>query len=97
MTRLELKGFLDGVWDTIKRSLGLGMLAFFPGAGLGAIPIFGGSWLNGGLIAFGSMFAVVMSVMGVELASTGTITQQGRDSAFKQAVTKALEEQTKKD
>lgn len=96
MTRLELKGFIDGVWDTFKRSLGLAMLAFFPGAGLGAIPIFGGNWLSGGLIAFGSMFAVVMSVMGVELASTGTITEKGRAAAFQQAVTKGLEEQSKK-
>lgn len=83
--------FILGLWDVVKRSLGLAMVAFFPGAGIGSIPMFGGNWLSGGLIAFGSMFAVVMSVMGVELASTGIITEKGRADAFQQAVTKGLE------
>lgn len=88
----KYKNIIDGIWDVIKRSLGLAMVAFFPGAGIGSIPLFGGNFLTGGLIAFASMFAVVMSVMGVELASTATITAKGRDSAFKQAVTKGIEE-----
>lgn len=88
----KYKNIIDGIWDVIKRSLGLAMVAFFPGAGIGSIPLFGGNFLTGGLIAFASMFAVVMSVMGVELASTATITAKGRDDAFKQAVTKGTEE-----
>lgn len=88
----KYKNIVDAIWDVIKRSLGLAMVAFFPGAGIGSIPLFGGNFLTGGLIAFASMFAVVMSVMGVELASTATITAKGRDSAFKQAVTKGTEE-----
>jgi hypothetical protein len=91
MTKARFKGFLIGIWDAFKRSIGLAMVAFFPGAGIGSIPFFGGNFLNGGLIAFGSMFAVVMGVMGVELASTSTITEAGREAAFRQAVTQGTE------
>ena len=87
---MSIKSFGIGLWDTVKRSLGLAMIAFFPGAGIGSIPLFGTNWLSGGAIAFGSMFAVVMSVMGVELASTSNISAQGREDAFRQAVTKGM-------
>jgi hypothetical protein len=94
MSKTQLRDFIRGIWDIVKRSVGLAMVAFAPGAGIGAaVP--GGSWLLGGGIAFGSVFLVVMMVLGTELASTSSITPEGIDSAFKQAVTKAQEQQKK--
>lgn len=93
MSKTQLKNFIIGVWDIFKRSIGLAMVAFFPGAGVGSA--FAGNWLMGGLIAFGSVFSIVMSVLGVELASTSNVTPDGIDNAFKQAVTKAQDTQKK--
>jgi hypothetical protein len=92
MSKPQLKNFAFGVWDIIKRSLGLGGIAFVTGAGIGSMPALGGNPLHGALIAFGSMFAIVMSVLGAALASNGTITQDDRTGAFRQAVTKGLED-----
>jgi hypothetical protein len=72
------------------RSFGLALIAVPIGAGAGAaIP--GGSWIMGASIAFSSAFLTVASVLGVAIASTGQLTNQNIDDAFKTAVLKTLE------
>ena len=72
------------------RSFGLALIAVPIGAGAGAaIP--GGSWIMGASIAFSSAFLTVASVLGVAIASTGNLTIQNVDDAFKTAVLKTLE------
>ena len=36
LTKNQLKGFIRGIWDIFKRSVGLAMVSFLPGAGIGA-------------------------------------------------------------
>ena len=89
MTKKEIQTFISGLWDVFKRSLGLAMISFVPSGGIGSA--FGADFIMAGAIGFGAIFSIVMTVLGVELASTSKITSEGIDSAFKQAVTKAQE------
>lgn len=93
MTKAQLRGFMRGIWDIFKRSIGLALISFVPSGGIGTV--FGADFLMAGTIGFGAIFSIVMTVLGVELASTSSITSEGIDTAFKQAVTKAQEQQKK--
>lgn len=93
MSKTQLRGFIRGLFDVFKRSLGLAMISFVPSGGIGTA--FGADFLMAGAIGFGAIFSIVMTVLGVELASTSSITSEGIDTAFKQAVTKAQEQQKK--
>ena len=93
MSKAQLRGFIRGIWDIFKRSIGLALISFVPSGGIGTV--FGADFLMAGTIGFGAIFSIVMTVLGVELASTSSITSEGIDTAFKQAVTKAQEQQKK--
>jgi len=93
LSKAQLRGFIRGIWDIFKRSIGLALISFVPSGGIGTV--FGADFLMAGTIGFGAIFSIVMTVLGVELASTSSITSEGIDTAFKQAVTKAQEQQKK--
>jgi hypothetical protein len=90
-----MKTTLNLIWQIIWRSFGLGLVTIPGGMGIGsAIP--GGNWVMGGVIAWASTVAIVATVLGVAIATTGKVTDLDITSAFSQAVQKALDEQNKK-
>jgi len=79
------------IWQIIWRSFGLGLVTIPGGMGIGsAIP--GGNWIMGGVIAWLSTVAIVATVLGVAIATTGNVTDKNVNDAFSQAVQKALED-----
>ena len=90
----NIKNILGIIWQIIWRSVGLGLVTIPGGMGIGAaVP--GGNWLEGGLIAWLSTIAIVATVLGVAIASTGTATSEDVNNAFGQAVQKALDDKNK--
>jgi hypothetical protein len=89
------KAILALLGQIVWRSFGLALIAVPIGAGAGAA--WSGSWVNGALIAFATAFLTVSSVLGVAIASTGKLTTQNVDDAFKTAVLKTLQEDKPKD
>ena len=89
------KAILALLLQIVWRSFGLALIAVPIGAGAGAA--WSGSWINGALIAFATAFLTVSSVLGVAIASTGKLTTQNVDDAFKTAVLKTLQEDEPKD
>ena len=89
------KAILALLGQIVWRSFGLALIAVPIGAGAGAA--WSGSWVNGALIAFATAFLTVSSVLGVAIASTGKLTTQNVDDAFKTAVLKTLQEDEPKD
>jgi hypothetical protein len=88
------KSFLNTVWQIIWRSLGLGLVTIPGGMGVGsAIP--GGNWIMGGIIAWSSTVAIVATVLGVAIATNGSVTETDVTNAFSQAVQKALHDKEK--
>lgn len=89
-----VKTILNTIWQIIWRSFGLGLVTVPGGMGVGsAIP--GGNWVLGGLVAWASTVAIVATVLGVSIATTGKVTDLDITNAFGQAVQKALDD-TKK-
>ena len=90
-----MKTILNLIWQIIWRSFGLGLVTIPGGMGVGsAIP--GGNWVMGGVIAWASTVAIVATVLGVAIATTGKVTDLDVTNAFSQAVQKALDEKDKK-
>jgi len=90
-----VKTILTLIWQIIWRSVGLGLVTIPGGMGVGsAIP--GGNWVMGGVIAWASTVAIVATVLGVAIATTGKVTDIDINTAFSQAVQKALDENEKK-
>lgn len=91
MSKQAFKEYVADFWDIFKRSVGLGMVAFFPGAAVGALPIpfLHTDALSGGITSFLAMFSIAMSGLGTDLASKGYWTRRDVDRRFKEAVTKA--------
>lgn len=90
MSKQAFVNVLANLWDITKRSLGLAMVAFFPGAAIGSLPLpfIHSDAVSGGLTSFLAMFAVAMSGLGTDLASKGYWTRRDIDARFKEAVTK---------
>lgn len=86
MSKEKFVNVLSGLWDITKRSLGLAMIAFLPGAGVGSLPFLHSDALTGGLTSFMSMFALAMAGLGTDLASKGYFTRRDIDTRFKEAV-----------
>lgn len=74
----------------IVRSLGIILMTFIPGMGIGAVAA-GGDWLIGGVIATGTSFASVVIYIGVSLTWGGRLTQIDVQTAFRAAAAKAAE------
>jgi hypothetical protein len=72
------------------RSLGIVLMTFIPGMGIGAVAA-GGDWLVGGVIATGTSFASVIIYIGVSLTWGGRLTQTDVQTAFRAAAAKAAE------
>lgn len=78
---------LDPIKSITSRTLGLLMMSIIPGAGVGAV--FAKDWYIGGLIAFGTAVAIVISYLGVALAWNGKFTNNDIQEAFRTATAKA--------
>ena len=73
--------------DIVTRTVGLFLMSFIPGAGVGAI--FAKDWVMGGIIAFSSSAVVVIGYLGVVLAWFGKATLHDIQEAFRTATAKA--------
>jgi hypothetical protein len=71
------------------RVVGLAMMTFLPGMGVGAVVA--KDWLTGGAIAFGTACATVIVYLGVALAWSGKATDSDIQEAFRTATAKAGE------
>lgn len=75
--------------NLVIRVLGLAMMTFLPGMGVGAV--IAKDWLTGGAIAFGTACATVIVYIGVALAWSGKATDFDIQEAFRTATAKAGE------
>lgn len=82
------------VGEIAWRSFGLGLVAF-PGGAVAGTFIPGGDAVSGGWIAFISTFVIVCTVLGIAIATTGRVTDADINTAFSQAVQKAMEKKEK--
>lgn len=71
------------------RIIGLAMMTFLPGMGIGAVVA--KNWLMGGAIAFGTACATVVVYLGVALAWSGKASDFDIQEAFRTATAKAGE------
>jgi hypothetical protein len=74
----------------VLRSIGIVLMSFIPGMGIGAA-VAGGDWFMGGLIATGTSFATVVIYLGVVLAWSGNWSENDVQTAFRAAASKAAE------
>jgi hypothetical protein len=74
----------------ILRSIGIVLMTFIPGMGIGAAAA-GGDWVMGGIIATGTSFATVIIYLGVVLAWSGNWSETDIQTAFRAAASKAAE------
>lgn len=74
----------------ILRSIGIVLMSFIPGMGIGAAAT-GGNWMIGGLVATGTSFATVVIYLGVVLAWSGRWSEADVQTAFRAAASKAAE------
>jgi hypothetical protein len=75
--------------NIIVRVIGLAMMTFLPGMGVGAV--IAKDWLTGGAIAFGTSCATVIVYLGVALAWQGKASDFDIQEAFRTATAKAGE------
>jgi len=75
--------------NIIVRIIGLAMMTFLPGMGVGAV--IAKNWLTGGAIAFGTACATVVVYIGVALAWQGKASDFDIQEAFRTATAKAGE------
>jgi hypothetical protein len=74
----------------VLRSIGIVLMTFIPGMGIGAVAA-GGDWMMGGIIATGTSFATVVIYLGVVLAWSGNWSENDVQTAFRAAASKAAE------
>jgi hypothetical protein len=74
----------------VLRSIGIVLMTFIPGMGIGAVAA-GGDWMMGGIIATGTSFATVIIYLGVVLAWSGNWSETDVQTAFRAAASKAAE------
>ena len=72
------------------RSVGIVLMTFIPGMGIGAAAA-GGDWVMGGVIATGTSFATVIIYLGVVLTWSGRWSEADVQTAFRAAASKAAE------
>jgi len=77
------------VKNIVIRIIGLAMMTFLPGMGVGAVVA--KDWLTGGAIAFGTACATVVVYIGVALAWQGKASDLDIQEAFRTATAKAGE------
>jgi Na+/proline symporter len=73
--------------EIIIRTIGLVMMSFPVGMGIGAV--FVQNWLKGGLMAFSAAVLTVVTVLGVILSWNGTVTKADIQQAFRTATANA--------
>jgi hypothetical protein len=76
--------------DIIVRAIGLFLATFFAGTGVGAIAT-NGDWFLGSIIGVGAAFAIVLTMVGVSMTWSGSLTAQDVANAFRAAVAKSAE------
>jgi hypothetical protein len=86
-SEVEMKELIKSV---AIRSLGISLMSFIPGMGIGAAAA-NGNWFVGGIIATGTAFATVILYLGVVLTWSGTITAKDIETAFRSAAAKSAE------
>lgn len=77
--------------DIAIRTIGLAMMTFPIGTGVGAA-LMNGNWFLGGLIAFGTSILGVISFLGVVLTWSGKAGKPDIQNAFRTAAAKAAED-----
>jgi hypothetical protein len=78
------------VKDIIVRAIGLFLATFFAGTGVGAIAT-NGDWFLGSIIGVGAAFAIVLTMIGVSMTWSGSLTALDVANAFRAAVAKSAE------
>ena len=81
---------LDIPKDIVIRTIGLAMMTFPIGMGVGSA--MGQGWLIGGLMAFGASALGVISFLGVVLTWSGKAGKPDIQNAFRTAAAKAAED-----
>lgn len=76
--------------DMLLRAIGLFLATFFAGTGVGAI-VTDGDWWLGSIIGVGAAFAIVLTMIGVSMTWSGTLTITDVANAFRAAVAKSAE------
>ena len=76
--------------DILVRAVGLLLATFFAGTGVGAIAT-NGDWFLGSIIGVGAAFAIVLTMIGVSMTWSGSLTALDVANAFRAAVAKSAE------
>lgn len=87
------KSVVEVVAHLIWRSFGLFLFILGGSAGVGAALT--GSWVNGVIIAWGTLMIGVIGVIGYAIATTGRATKSDVEKGVKDAVEKAQEQNKK--
>jgi hypothetical protein len=74
----------------ILRTVGIALMSFIPGMGIGAAANHG-DWVMGGIIATGTALSTVIIYLGVVLTWSGTWTTKDVETAYRAAAAKAAE------
>lgn len=74
----------------VKRTIGIALMSFIPGMGIGAAANHG-DWIMGGIIATGTSLSTVIIYLGVVLTWSGTWTTKDVETAYRAAAAKAAE------
>jgi len=88
-----LKSIVEVIAHLIWRSFGLFLFILGGSAGVGAALT--GSWVNGVIIAWGTLMIGVIGVIGYAIATTGRATKSDVEKGVKDAVEKAQEQNKK--
>ena len=75
---------------------GFGALLFILGASAGVGAVVTGSWLNGVIIAWGTLMLGVLGAVGYAIMITGRVTKSDVNKAYRDAAEKVKEEQAAK-
>lgn len=88
-----LSAIVEVVAHLLWRSFGLFLFILGGSAGVGAALT--GSWVNGVIIAWGTLMIGVIGVIGYAIATTGRATKADVEKGVKDAVEKAQEQNKK--
>jgi len=91
--KIVLTAIVEVVAHLIWRSFGLFLFILGGSAGVGAALT--GSWVNGVIIAWGTLMIGVIGVIGYAIATTGRATKFDVEKGVKDAVEKAQEQNKK--
>lgn len=97
MTRQALKTRVRAVWEVVADILwrGFGALLFVLGASAGVGSVVTGSWINGVIIAWGTLMLGVIGAVGYAIMITGRADREVVAKAYRDAAEKATDKSAK--